>query len=390
MITLFSGEFLYHPVPLEMSMNACSHGCVYCFANLRNGERAFDSKKFASQMNKLMDSDTFTSKKIKQGYGVTISNNTDPFAKNNARITEGILPTLIAKKIPLFFQTKGGDRLQELCSDIPRSDFYFSMTMLNEDIREIVEPMAPSIEKRFEYINWLIGKGHNVSVGINPLVKEWMPENDLDIMMNKCKEVGIKSFVIQSMHFGKRNKEKLLKRDFGGADIDNYIGKNRETQLYFQKALLKYNKFGTIAFNQPFYSKGIEYNASAQGKRYLTAQHFINNIYEKYGENEHIITFNEYLNFFNDGFIDEYSKQRYDEYILLTYFDAWKGKPKNQNIHSKEHLYNVIWNEEAVRINLRNNILFEDIGKDIDGNVLMKWNGGRIKINGEYKKLLQE
>jgi len=388
MITLFSGEFLYHPVPLEMSMNACSHGCVYCFANLRNGERTFDGRKFANQMNKLMDSDTFLSKKLKQGWGVVLSNNTDPFAKNNARITEGVLPQLIAKGISMFFQTKGGARLFELCENIPKSDFYFSMTMINEDTRAKVEPMAPSIKERFESMKWLMDKGHNVSVGINPLVEEWMNEEELDIMMNRCRDLGVKSFVIQSMHFGAKNKERLLKRDFADADVSKYIGKNNERQLYFQKALTKYNSFGTIAFNQPFYSKGIEYNASAQTKRYKTAQHFVNHVFEKYGENEHEITFEEYLSFFDDGFIEENSAQRYDEYILLTYIGAWKNKPKNQNIHSKEHLYNVIWNELDVRINLQNNILFENIGKDRNGNVVMKWNGGKIKVNGEYKKLL--
>jgi len=249
MITLFSGEFLYHPVPLEMSMTACSHGCVYCFANLRNGERTFDGRKFANQMNKLMDSDTFISKKLKQGWGVVLSNNTDPFAKNNARITEGVLPQLIAKGIPMFFQTKGGARLFELCENIPKSDFYFSMTMINEDTRAKVEPMAPSIEERFESMKWLMDKGHNVSVGINPLVEEWMNEEELDIMMNRCRDLGVKSFVIQSMHFGAKNKERLLKRDFADADVSKYIGKNNERQLYFQKALTKYNNYGTIAFN---------------------------------------------------------------------------------------------------------------------------------------------
>ena len=122
----------------------------------------------------------------------------------------------------------------------------------------------------------------------------------------------------------------------------------------------------------------------------LTAQHFLNSIIEKYGTNEGLITFNDYIEFFNDGFIEEYSKQRYDEYVLMKYPKAWMGKPKNQNIHSKEHLYNVFWNETSISINLQNNILFTKECEDANGNVVMKYNGGKIIVNGQQRNLVTD
>jgi DNA repair photolyase len=390
MIRLFSGEFLYHPVPLELSMNVCGHGCIYCFATLRNNKRVFEAKQFAGQMKKFYESDTFLGKKMREGWGCCISNNTDPFASNNARITEAILPQIIDKKIGIFIQTKGGKRLKELCEDLPISDFYWSMTMLNEDIRKKVEPGAPSIEERFEQMKWLIDKGHNVSIGLNPLVEEWMPEADVDEMIRRGKKIGIKSFVVQPMHFGRKNKEHLEKKDFAGATLNNYFGFTKKVMVYYQKILSKHHTNNTIAFNQPFYSKGIEYNGAAQKRKMLTAQHFLNYVFEKYGTNDAEIRFEEFLGFFNDGFIEDYSAQRYDEYVLLKYPKAWMGKPLNQNIHTKEHLFKVIWNEESVHINLQNNILFTKAGKDKDGNVIMKWNGGSIIVNGEKRSLVTD
>lgn len=390
MIRLFSGEFLYHPVPLEMSMNVCSHGCIYCFATLRNNKRVFEGKKFANQMKKLYESETFISHKIRQGWGCCISNNTDPFSKNNARITEAILPHFIEKKIGMFIQTKGGERLEELCEKMPPSDFYWSMTMFNEDIRKKIEPAAPTIEKRFEQMKWLKDRGHNISIGLNPLVEEWLNEDDVEKMINKGKEIGVKSFVVQPMHFGKKNKEKLSKNDWAGAELNNYFGYSRDVMVYYQKILTKHHKEGTIAFNQPFYSKGIEYNALSQKRKMLTSQHFLNSIIEKYGTNEGLITFNDYIEFFNDGFIEDYSKQRYDEYVLMKYPKAWMGKPKNQNIHSKEHLYNVFWNEASISINLQNNILFTKECEDANGNVVMKYNGGKIIVNGQQRNLVTD
>ena len=38
------GEFLTSPAPMELSLNYCSHGCEYCFANINTPDRKADVK----------------------------------------------------------------------------------------------------------------------------------------------------------------------------------------------------------------------------------------------------------------------------------------------------------------------------------------------------------
>lgn len=39
MLDVYYGEFLINPIPLELSLNYCSHKCAYCFANVNQPGR---------------------------------------------------------------------------------------------------------------------------------------------------------------------------------------------------------------------------------------------------------------------------------------------------------------------------------------------------------------
>lgn len=115
MITTFTGEFLLHPIPFEMSQNLCSHKCVYCFAGVREKPNKFNLSGFLKQMENFQKGkDSWMFRKLREGYPIVLSNNTDPFSDNNAPFTETVLEYFKRNNIRVFFQTKGGKRALEL------------------------------------------------------------------------------------------------------------------------------------------------------------------------------------------------------------------------------------------------------------------------------------
>ena len=379
MIRLFSGEFLYHPAPLEMSMSRCSHGCVYCFANSRGKTRLFDARGFANQMSKLNESDTFLSRKIKQGFPVCLSNNTDPFSKNNIAITEEVLPALDGHGVPVFIQTKTGDGMIDvLKSSKVKRDIYVTITTMDDAVSRIIEPGAPVTSQRIKFIKSLIANGHNVSVGINPLTREWLPPKQLDKLVNLLHDAGVCAFVFQKLVV-KRDAAKRLtgSLNMAGTNIAEHTGKNKDRQVYFQYALSKYLDFGAIAFNMPFRTEGVG-RIIKHARRYKVMQDFVNHVFDTRGTDEDEIKFAEFYSFMDDGFIEK-TTSRFDEYLLVSNRASWIRKPDNHNIRTREHLYRVYWNEPTLYIGLHHNILFSNIGTDKNRDVIMKWHGGKIR-----------
>lgn len=382
MINLFSNEYLLHPVGLEMSQNACGHNCFYCFATLKDSSRKFDTKKFINQINRLSISDTFLSKKIRQNYPIVFSNNTDPFAKNNENLTREILPTLINKNIPIFFQTKTGKNMYNIIDGIPPCTFYISITGTNDDLSRKIERQAPVVSERIEAINILKDKGHHVIVGINPLSEEWLNENDFNELTLKLNKLGVNSIPIGLLYFRKKEIAKIEKFEKGGVDPLDYIkGNNNLGFLYLKKMVSMYKDRGLIAPNMPFYCSGINNFLPKNFKKILTIFDFVNHIIDENKNNIKDIYFEEYFNFFNKcTFLEDGYKL--DNYIFSMSTKLWIGNKENQNIMSREHFYRIIWNAKKIAQSLDMSRLFYEVGKDKNNNSIYRYMGGSI-VNRE-------
>ncbi len=385
MIQLFTAEYMMHPVGLEMSQNTCGHNCFYCFATLKDANRKFDSKKFANQMNKLQNSDTFLSRKIKQNYPIVFSNNTDPFAKNNENITREILPTLIHKKIPLFIQTKTGENMFEIIEDLPPSTFYISITGINDKISREVERQAPLVSERIDAIDKLKKLGHHVIVAINPLAEEWIPENDFEKLIEILKSKEIKSIPLGMLYFKEKELHKIEKFKKGGVTPTDYLKKDNKALKYLKKMVVRYKGNGVLAPNMPFYSTGIQFFLHKDQKKIKTIFDFNNHIIDTYKENETEIKFEEFFNFFNQcDFLENGYKM--DNYIFSIAPKLWIGKKENQNILSKEHFYNIIWNANGISQSLSMQRLYY---KNKENNYIYK-GGSTVDSQGNIYNVLNK
>lgn len=170
---IFWGEFLTSPSPLELSLNVCSHGCTYCFANLNTPNRKADLLPIMRLLGDFRNRTTLIATLMQQGYPVTFSNKVDPFAKSNYRQALPILEAMVAANVPVAMQTKGGYGVDEALEILPVSSWYVTMTTLDDEVRKRIEPGAPSVQERLDLIRKLSELGHYVTVGFNPYQPEW-------------------------------------------------------------------------------------------------------------------------------------------------------------------------------------------------------------------------
>ena len=122
--------------------------------------------------------------------------------------------------VRVFFQTKGGKRALELISRYGiRSVVYVTITTPNDDISRRIEPNAPVSSERIELIKQLRALGHEVIVGINPLVEQWCSNEQAAQLIERLQEIGVYGVVIAPLHIGRTQKKIMCLRDFAGFDL---------------------------------------------------------------------------------------------------------------------------------------------------------------------------
>jgi hypothetical protein len=211
-IRAYAGEFLTSPAGLELSMNWCGHACAYCFANLFTPDRRADIRGIVGLLSEHHQRRSREARLLQARVPLLVSNHVDPLAGTNAAQFEPIWELCVELGIPLTWQTRGAHkaqmRIQErIIRETPRSVWYVSIPMLDDEVRRRVEPHAPSIGSRLELIDQLIERGHVVTVGVNPLTVEWMPR--FEPLLDLLKAKGVWGVWVQVPYFSKSFKGNL-------------------------------------------------------------------------------------------------------------------------------------------------------------------------------------
>lgn len=210
-ISVYHGEFLTTPIPLELSFNYCSHKCGYCFANLNRPDRRADVKATLNLLRDFQTRDTLQARLLQSGYPVLISNRVDPFAASNHRVALPVMELMTALGIPIALQTRGGTGIDEALDFLKPSCWYVSISQLDDAIRKRVEPGAPSIESRFDLIAKLKARGHRVVLGLNALVPEWL--HDPLPLLERARTAGAEGAWIELLHFNRDQVARLSPRE---------------------------------------------------------------------------------------------------------------------------------------------------------------------------------
>ena len=354
MLDVYYGEFLINPIPLELSLNYCSHKCAYCFANLNQPGRRLDAPKLMRFLAGYKNRQTLAAQLLQQGYPVVVSNRVDPFAASNFLQTLPILEVMTALDIPLQFQTKGGRGITEALAFLKPAVWYISVSTMNEELRRQIEPGAPAIESRFERMEQLTGLGHRVVLGLNPCVPEWLP--DPAPLLERAKICGVWGAWIERLHLNKDQAARLKPKEVEAltpAVIER--AKKRRTaapdEEIFHRARAIAQDIGLEVYSvgQPISSKFFAPYRDVYAQTFPVMQDFINLCYEAGYTLDDLITFEQFAAFMGQSL--PMGKYSIAHYLGATARTLWR----KYNIPAQmtyRQLLGIIWDQPSTKYGL--------------------------------------
>lgn len=243
MIDVLTNSFLSNPVPLQLTLNYCSHGCSYCFANLNNPQRKADLKGILSILKNHKNRTDLVSYYLKEKYPLLISNNIDPFSKNNYELSNQIIDVLLDLNIPIQLNTRGGYGWEQTISKINPSLFIVSVPFSDDNERKRLEPNAPDLNHRFEFVSEVIKNGHKVIIGINPFNHTFC--KDHTEIIDKYREIGVKYFWVNKLHLTYKQQANLTENQKSaiGTDVLKQAGKIKEFEQIWLNHFIKLREY---------------------------------------------------------------------------------------------------------------------------------------------------
>jgi len=146
----------------------CGHACIYCYASsyIRNFYKVRPKKNLLVRIKRDL-------RKIDKNKVISIANSSDPYTPPEAelKLTRDVLKILISAGCKILLVTKSDLVLRDL-GIIKRGEVSVSITVttLNERLAKVLEPGAPSPERRIKAIRILSREGVGVSVRVDPII----------------------------------------------------------------------------------------------------------------------------------------------------------------------------------------------------------------------------
>lgn len=130
----FGSEITFHPAILHIECYNCNYQCYYCYAKKKQYD--FKLKSYINLIHKSKyDHSNLYKYLFGNGYPICISNNNDPFCKNNIENIDILEPIIYENGNSIFWQTKGGDnqRILDILGRHPSNNFlYCTIEFANE------------------------------------------------------------------------------------------------------------------------------------------------------------------------------------------------------------------------------------------------------------------
>jgi DNA repair photolyase len=305
----YYGGFLNSPIPLELSLNYCSHSCHFCYANLNSSKRTVDITQIMGLISQFRERNSFAARLLQLGYPVMCSTHVDFFAKSNEEIAMVLLEMLSELEIPVQIMTKGGDRFIEAVSTLKPSVIYFSFSTLDDELASVTEPGAPLPSDRLKMIRKAQEYGHRIVGGINPCVPDWI--GDPFVFVSALQSTGVEGVIIQPMHLNNRQIQAMNVEAIaalGETVLKQAKRKDRDKDVaYILKATnTAARSIGLSVYRvgQAIKSNYYEPFKAIYPKLYPTLQDFVNYCYEENKDPDEPIYWKEFRDFFVPLFPD--------------------------------------------------------------------------------------
>lgn len=253
-IEAYWGEFLVSCFPLEASLNYCSHGCAYCFANLNSPDRRGDIEAATRLITGFHTRTSPAARLLKAGYPLLISNRVDPFASSNERQAIPLMELATEMGVPLAIQTKGGRNVDQALAFMRPASWYISLSFDDDAKRARVEPGAPSVDDRLRLIEKLRKHGHTVVLGLNPAVPEWC--DDFDALVKRAADAGAEGVWAQTLHLSTQQQATMSEREKAAVSLPILDRMRRRSESPEDAAAFDAVKSAAMRHGLPFFSVG--------------------------------------------------------------------------------------------------------------------------------------
>lgn len=352
-ITVYYGEFLVSPCPLELSFNYCSHGCAYCFANINKRARWADTQRTMRLIAEMDQRTTLEAQLLRDRYPVVVSNRTDPFAASNYRQSVPIIETMAACGIPMAIQTRGGRGVDDVLAFLPPSVWYVSITTLDEAGTKVREPGAPSPQERLELIQKLREAKQEVVVGVNPCVSQWI--EDYGELADAIASAGASGVWIGNLHLSHKQLLSMTDREKAalGDDVllrarrgpaacnDPVVDKMAEAVRDCGLAVFVDGMMGLTTFWDPWYR--------CYDRLFPTVSEFVT-ILDECDLGDECIVSVDMLSEYVEGYVPA-GKWQCHHYVGAQSHDALERRPM-PSLTTYRELIEYIWQDERIRYHL--------------------------------------
>lgn len=180
----------------------CEHACAYCYApNIVRQKRS----TWGSYVEVKKNIPTVLGKELKklQPALVGISSVTDPYQgiEDTVMLTRYCLEQLLKYKFPVSIITKSPLILRDidLLKKFSYSEITLTITTLNDQLAQTLEPQAPSIGKRLESLTKLSDEGFNTYAFLGPLLPN-LEFEDVPEFINRIKSTGVGTIMVDTLN----------------------------------------------------------------------------------------------------------------------------------------------------------------------------------------------
>lgn len=191
-------------LPFDRSINpyrGCEHGCVYCFARPSHAYLGlspgldFETRLIARPEAPQVLKRELAAKTYKVA-PIAIGTNTDPYQpiEKKHEIMRACLQVLSDANHPVAIVTKGSliERDIDLLADLARRGLVrvgISVTTLDAKLSRLMEPRAPSPQRRLQMIRTLAGAGIPVRVMASPMIPA-LTDPELETILQLGRDAG--------------------------------------------------------------------------------------------------------------------------------------------------------------------------------------------------------
>lgn len=191
-------------VPFDRSINpyrGCEHGCVYCFARPTHAYLGLSpGLDFESRLFAKPDAPGLLRRELaRRGYAcrpIALGTNTDPYqpVERDRRITRGILEVLAEHDHPLTIVTKSDLVVRDLDILGPMAakglaSVSLSVTSLDRELSRLMEPRAPTPEKRLAAVRACAEAGVPAGVLVAPVVPA-VNDDEIEAILGRARDAG--------------------------------------------------------------------------------------------------------------------------------------------------------------------------------------------------------